>query len=183
MASSSSSPSSYLLPGPTLSSLASMGSKSTLMKPNLPPPVQLSTPFHSIHHMSHPPLAQPFFRSSMPVNSHPNMTRSTPVGDSSHLLTVATANPSSTAMLSTHSSDENNGNGACGGSSGSGGHSLSQSMESINNIGLTDDEVGTNKCSFRTDRYLWLSYTKTTIATWHRSIPNRSILFVDLLVR
>ena len=172
--------SSYLLPGPTPSSLTSIGSKSALMKSSLPPPVPLSSPYHSLHHMSHPPLPpQSYFRSSMPGNPHPHMTRNTPVGDSSHPLTVTTANPSSLALSSMNNSDENNGGG--GGSSGSGGHSLSQSMESINNIGLTDDEVGNNKCSFRADRYHSLSH-KTKIATWHRSISNRSVLFVDLLV-
>jgi hypothetical protein len=47
-----------------------------------------------------------------------------------------------------------NNNGDDSGGSGSGGHSLSQSMESINNIGLADDEVSEAKeCnSFTSDK-------------------------------
>ncbi|CAF4873428.1 unnamed protein product, partial [Rotaria magnacalcarata] len=39
--------------------------------------------------------------------------------------------------MPTNNGDDSGGGGGGGGSSG---HSLSQSMESINNIGLTDDE-------------------------------------------
>jgi hypothetical protein len=45
-------------------------------------------------------------------------------------------------MLISNNNDDGGGGGGGGGSSG---HSLSQSMESINNIGLTDDEVSKNK--------------------------------------
>jgi hypothetical protein len=42
-------------------------------------------------------------------------------------------------VLTTNNGDDSGGGG------GSSGHSLSQSMESINNIGLTDDEVSETK--------------------------------------
>jgi hypothetical protein len=49
-------------------------------------------------------------------------------------------NNNNTSVLTTNNGDDNGGGGGS-----SSGHSLSQSMESINNIGLTDDEVSETK--------------------------------------
>jgi hypothetical protein len=48
-------------------------------------------------------------------------------------------NNNTSSMMTNNNGDDNGGGG------GSSGHSLSQSMESINNIGLTDDEVSETK--------------------------------------
>ena len=119
----------YLLPAPG----SSMGSKSALIKQNLPSSGPLPAAFHSVHHLSHPPLAQPFHRTSMSSHLNQHMSRATSSNDASHSLT-ASHPANANALLTTNNGDDSGG--------GSSGHSLSQSMESINNIGLTDDEVG-----------------------------------------
>jgi hypothetical protein len=58
------------------------------------------------------------------------------------LLITNNNNNNTSSMLTSNNNDDGGGGGGGGGSSG---HSLSQSMESINNIGLTDDEVSKNK--------------------------------------
>ena len=121
----------YLLPGPA----SSLGSKSTLMKQNLPASGPIPAAFHSVHHLSHPQLAQPFHRTAMSNHLNQHMSRAAPSNDASHSLTASHAGNANT-LLTTNNGDDT------GGGSGSSGHSLSQSMESINNIGLTDDEVG-----------------------------------------
>jgi hypothetical protein len=106
-----SSSSTYLLPGP---SSTIIGSKSILIKQSPP------TILHPVHHQFHPP--------SLSSHSHQQIVKSIPSNDTFHSLTVMNPNNG------TNTNEDN-------GSSGSNGHSLSQSMESINNIGLTDDEV------------------------------------------
>jgi len=101
-----SSPSTYLLPGP---SSTVIGSKSILIKQSSP------TMFHPVHRQYHRP-------------SHQQIVNSIPSNDTFHSLTVANIN-------------NGNNNNKEDSNSGSNGHSLSQSMESINNIGLPDDEV------------------------------------------
>jgi hypothetical protein len=111
-----SSPSTFLLPGSS-----SLGSKSILMKQSPP------TLFHAIHHQ----YQHPFHRPSISSHSHQQMMKSIPNNDTFHPLTVPNTN-NGTSLL-TNNNDDNG--------SVSNGHSLSQSMESINNIGLPDDEV------------------------------------------
>jgi hypothetical protein len=142
MASSSSA---YLLPG----SSSSLGSKSTLIKQTLLPP-PLPPPLQSVHHVPHHQVQHSFHRSSPSSHSHQQFLRTTPNSDTFHSLTVTNTN-NGNSLLTTNNNNNNNtsvltnNNGDDSGGSGSGGHSLSQSMESINNIGLTDDEVSENK--------------------------------------
>jgi hypothetical protein len=141
----------YLLPGTS----PSIGSKSTLIKQTLPPPVTVSTPpFHSAHHVAHHHLQHPFHRTAALSHAHQQFSRITPNNDTFHSLTVTNTN-NGTSLLTTNNNNNNNNNtssvlttnngddssGGGGGGGGSSGHSLSQSMESINNIGLIDDEV------------------------------------------
>ena len=122
MASSSST---YLLPGSSSSS-SLIGSQSLLIKQS-PPAI--------LHQFQHRP--------SYSSHSHQQMVKSIPTSDTFHALTVtnnnnrttllATNNNNTSSLLIASHHDDNNG--------GSNGHSLSQSMESINNIGLPDDEV------------------------------------------
>lgn len=67
-------------------------------------------------------------KSLLPPMLHPRapLLKPMPTGEPFH--------PLSSALLSTPNPNDDSG-------SGSNGHSLSQSMESINNIGLPDDEV------------------------------------------
>lgn len=141
-----SSTSTYLLPEP--SSL--IGSKSILIKQTSP------TIMHPVHHQFQHPLHRP--PPSFPVltHSHQQMIKSMPTNDTFHSLTVAninngnsllTTNSSNTSTVlttttnnNTNSSNPNN-NNSDELSNGLNGHSLSQSMESINNVGLQDDEV------------------------------------------
>jgi hypothetical protein len=127
-------PAAYLLPGPP----PTIGSKSPLIKQMLP----AGTVPASLH-----PVQLPLHRPPIPSHPHHQFSRPAPnTADAFHSLTVtnpnngnsllttsANSNPSS--AFGTNNAEENSG------SSGSGGHSLSQSMESINNIGFTDDEV------------------------------------------
>ena len=109
-----SSPSTYLLPGPpTL-----LGSKPILIKPS--PPAIL-----------HPSIHQ---RPSLSTHVHPQMMKSMSPNDTFHPLTITTTTNGTSVLQANHNNNED-----C--SNGSNGHSLSQSMESINNIGLPDDEV------------------------------------------
>ena len=147
MASSSSA---YFLPGPS----PSIGSKSTLIKGNFPPPP--TGAIQSVHHIAQHQLHHhPIHRPSASLHSHQPYSRTAPNGDIFHSLTVANTgngaallttnnnnnnnppanNHSAPTVLTTINTDDNGGGG------GSSGHSLSQSMESINNIGLSDDEV------------------------------------------
>ncbi|CAF4296417.1 unnamed protein product, partial [Rotaria magnacalcarata] len=72
-----------------------------------------------------------------------------PTNDSFHSLTVTNLNNGNSlnsnnnpSVLTTNNNNNNNNNNHNDDISGSlNGHSLSQSMESINNIGLQDDEV------------------------------------------
>ncbi len=157
----------YLLPGPS----PLIGSKSTLIKQALPPTMPSSstttipTAIHSVHHIAQHQLHHPTHRSSASSHSHQPYSRITPNGDTFHSLTVTT-NTSNNSALLTANNNNNNNNGSNnnnnnntssmltsnnnddssgGGGGGSSGHSLSQSMESINNIGLTDDEVSKTK--------------------------------------
>ena len=129
----------YLLPGPS----SAMGTKAALMKQTLiPPPPNMHTAQHQIPH--------PMHRSPVSLHSHHQFSRTTPNGDTFHSLAVTNNNNNngtsllptnnhnnSSSILTTNTTDDSGG----GGGGGSSGHSLSQSMESINNIGLTDDEV------------------------------------------
>ncbi|CAF3162412.1 unnamed protein product [Rotaria sp. Silwood2] len=142
----------YLLPGSSSSS--SIGAKTTFIKQLLPKPSQTtgSATLHSVH----PQLQYPFHRSSA---SNQQFSRIAPHVDTLHSLTVNNTN-NGTSLLTTNNNHNTNNNtssvlttnngddsgGGGGGGGGSGGHSLSQSMESINNIGLTDDEVSKKKC-------------------------------------
>lgn len=149
MASSSSA---YLLPAPS----SSISSKSTLIKQTLPPPPPPITAIHSVHHVAQHQLQHPIHRSSASTHSHqPFLRTTTPNNDTFHSLTVSNPN-GGTSLLTTNNNNNNNCNNNNNTSSvlttnnsddnsGSGGHSLSQSMESINNIGLTDDEVSRKK--------------------------------------
>jgi hypothetical protein len=134
----------YLLPGST----SSIGSKSTLMKQTLPPPL---TAMHSVHQVAQHQLQHPIHRSSASSHSHQPFSRTIPSGDTFHSLTVPNNNNNSTSLLTTNANHTNNtssvltSNNSDDNGGGSSGHSLSQSMESINNIGLTDDEVSTTK--------------------------------------
>lgn len=139
----------YLLPGPA----PSIGSKSTLIKANFPP--HPTAAIQSVHHMAQHQLHHPIHRPSASLHSHQPYSRTAPNGDIFHSLTIANtgngaallttnhnnnnntpaSNNSSPTVLTTINTDDNSGGG------GSSGHSLSQSMESINNIGLSDDEV------------------------------------------
>jgi hypothetical protein len=156
----------YLLPG----SSPAIGSKSTLIKQTFPPPSSATVPmptFQSAHHVTHHQLQHPLHRSPALSYSHQQFSRMTPNSDTFHSLTVTNTN-NGTSLLTTNNNINNNNNntssvltnnngddsGGGGGGSGSGGHSLSQSMESINNIGLADDEVSEAKeCnSFTSDK-------------------------------
>jgi hypothetical protein len=130
MASSSST---YLLPGP---SSTVIGSKSILIKQSSP------TVFHPVRHQFPYPLHRP------PVSSHSHqqIVKSIPANDTFHTNTN-----NGTSLLTSNNNDDSSGGG------GSNGHSLSQSMESINNIGLTDDEVRQRYVSY------CLSYTYVKI--------------------
>ncbi len=65
---------------------------------------------------------------------HRPMMKSIPTSNTFHSLTVPNMNNNNSSLiLTTNNHDDSSG--------GSNGHSLSQSMESINNIGLPDDEV------------------------------------------
>ena len=121
--------SSYLLPGSP-----PIGSKSVLIKQTPPPPPT----FHPIPHQ----FQHPFHRPPMSSHIHQQYLKSIPNGDTFHSLTVTNTNNGSSllttnnnnnnlsSVLTTNNNDDNNIGGG-----------LSQSMESINNIGLTDDEV------------------------------------------
>ncbi len=147
MASSSSA---YLLPGPS----SSIGSQSALIKQTLQPPQPPTTAIHSVHHVAQHQLQYPIHRSSASSHSHQPFLRTTPSGDTFHSLTVTNTNNSSPLLITNNNnnntssmltSNNNDDGGGGGGGGGSSGHSLSQSMESINNIGLTDDEVSETK--------------------------------------
>ncbi len=147
----------YLLPGPS----PLIGSKSTLIKQTLPPPTPpqpstttTPTSIHSVHHIAQHQFHHPTHRSSASLHSHQPYSRTTPTGDTFHSLTVTNTNNSSPLLITNNNnnntssmliSNNNDDGGGGGGGGGSSGHSLSQSMESINNIGLTDDEVSKNK--------------------------------------
>ena len=153
----------YLLPGPA----SSIGSKSSLIKQNLPASSgPLPAAFHSVHHLSHPQLAQPFHRTSMSTHLNQHMSRAPPSNDASHSL-IASHPANANALLTT-----NNGDDGGGGGSGSSGHSLSQSMESINNIGLADDEVGKRQQRVRSRSKHPIGFlsghSKTISITWPR---------------
>lgn len=94
-------------------SSAIIGSKSILINQSPSP-----TMFHPIHHQFHRP------------SPHQQIVKNIPSHDTFHSLTVT-------------NTQNNTNNNEDSGSNGSNGHSLSQSMESINNIGLNDDEVRT----------------------------------------
>ncbi|CAF4298071.1 unnamed protein product, partial [Rotaria magnacalcarata] len=71
-----------------------------------------------------------------------------PTNDSFHSLTVTNLNNGNSlnsnnnpSVLTTNNNNNNNNNHNDDISGSLNGHSLSQSMESINNIGLQDDEV------------------------------------------
>ncbi|CAF2523275.1 unnamed protein product [Rotaria sp. Silwood2] len=125
-----SSSSTYLLSDPTTSLI---GSKSILIKQSSP------TMFHSVQHQFQHPLHRP----PLPLHSHQQIVKSIPANDTFHSLTVpninngnsllTTNNNNGSSVLTTNNNDEISGS--------LNGHSLSQSMESINNIGLQDDEV------------------------------------------
>jgi hypothetical protein len=109
--------STYFLPGPSSSLI---NSKSLLIKQS-PPPI-----LHPIHQQFQHPLHRPFVPSN-PMKSIPN-------SDTYHGTSLLTTNNNNTSsILTTNYNDDSSG--------GSNGHSLSQSMESINNIGSPDDEV------------------------------------------
>ncbi|CAF2975959.1 unnamed protein product [Rotaria sp. Silwood2] len=124
-----SSSSTYLLSDPTTSLI---GSKSILIKQSSP------TMFHSVQHQFQHPLHRP----PLPLHSHQQIVKSIPANDTFHSLTVpninngnsllTTNNNNGSSVLTTNNNDEISGS--------LNGHSLSQSMESINNIGLQDDE-------------------------------------------
>ncbi|CAF1524425.1 unnamed protein product [Adineta steineri] len=134
-----SSPSTYFLPGPQSTS-SLLGSKSILIKQSPPPMI------HSVHHQQQHqqqfqhPLHRPFISS----HSHQQIMKSIPNNDTFHPLTVTNSNNGTSLITANHNNNNNNNNNNDDNSgSGSNGHSLSQSMESINNIGLPDDEVRT----------------------------------------
>jgi hypothetical protein len=123
----------YLLPG----SSPTIGSKSVFIKQSPPPPI-----FHPIPHQ----FQHPYHRPPIPSHIHQHYSKSIPNGDTFHPLTVNSDNNGNTllttnnnnntsSMLTTNNNDDSNTNG------GPNNHSLSQSMESINNIGSPDDEV------------------------------------------
>ncbi len=129
----------YLLPGPSSTTV----SKSTLIKHTLPPS---STVPATLHHVAHHQIQHPLHRPSIPSHhSHPQFSRTTSNNDTFHSLTVANTNNGNSLLMTNNNNNSNtpsllttnNGDD----NSGSGGHSLSHSMESINNIGFTDDEV------------------------------------------
>ncbi|CAF1064682.1 unnamed protein product [Rotaria sp. Silwood1] len=130
----------YLLPGPSSSPI---GAKAALIKQILPKSSQItgSTTLHSVH----PQLQYPLHRSSA---SNQQFSRITSNVDTLHSLTVTNTNNGTSLLMTNNNHNTNNNtssmlttnNGDDSGGGGSGGHSLSQSMESINNIGLTDDE-------------------------------------------
>ena len=148
--------SAYILPGP----IPSLNAKSTLMKQTLlPPPPPLPPSSAAIHAIHHHAAQHPLHRSPATLQSHPAYSRITSNGDTFQPLTIASTN-NGTSLLTTNHNNNNNNNtstvltsninddnsgGNSSTSGGSSGHSLSQSMESINNIGLTDDEVRTMK--------------------------------------
>lgn len=142
----------YIVPGP----VPSLGAKPTLMKQNLLPPPPTTSAIHALHHQ----VVQ--HQLQYPLHRSPAYPRGTPNADTFQPLTIANTN-SGTSLLTTNNHNNHNhnntasvltcnsnddsggGNGSTSGGGGSSGHSLSQSMESINNIGLTDDEVRTMK--------------------------------------
>lgn len=139
----------YLLTAPQ----SSIGTKSTVIKQTLPKPLQAtgSATLHSVHHAASHQLQYPFQRSSTSTNSHQQFSKMAPNGDTFQSLTP-TSNNNATLLVTNNQHNvsnntssaltvNNNDDSGGGGGSGSGGHSLSQSMESINNIGLSDDEV------------------------------------------
>ncbi|CAM2698854.1 unnamed protein product [Rotaria socialis] len=131
----------YLLPEPS----SSIGTKSAMIKQTLtkPPQATGSATLHSVHHVASHQIPYPFQRSSASANSYQQFSRIPSNGDTLHSLVTANTN-NAASLLTTHNNNTssvlstNNGDDSGGG--GSSGHSLSQSMESINNIGLTDDE-------------------------------------------
>ncbi|CAF2048642.1 unnamed protein product [Rotaria magnacalcarata] len=136
----------YLLPEPS----SSIGTKSAMIKQTLTrsPQATGSATLHSVHHVASHQIPYPFQRSSAPANSYQQFSRIPSNGDTLHSLTTTntnnaaslstTHNNSTSSVMPTNNGDDSGGGGGGGGSSG---HSLSQSMESINNIGLTDDEL------------------------------------------
>jgi hypothetical protein len=64
---------------------------------------------------------------------HAHIVKSIPTNETFHSFPVPNTNNGSSFLPTNHHDDS--------GGSSSNGHSLSQSMESINNVGLTDDEV------------------------------------------
>ncbi|UJR31183.1 hypothetical protein I4U23_018690 [Adineta vaga] len=125
----------YLLPGPS----STIGSKSPLIKQMLP---TAPATLHSVSNVAHHQVQLPLHRSSISSHSHQQFSRPTSNTDTFHSLTVPhTNNVNSLLTVTTTSNNNPNNIEENGGGSGSSGHSLSQSMESINNIGFTDDEV------------------------------------------
>ena len=152
----------YLLPGPS----PSIGVKSTLIKPTFPPlPPPPPTAIQSVHHFAQQHhFHHPIHRSSASLHSHQPYSRPPPNGDIFPSLTTVAGTGNGATLLTTNNTNINNNSSTPnvlttintddnvvrsgsngGGSGGSSGHSLSQSMESINNIGLSDDEVSTRK--------------------------------------
>ncbi|CAF1323631.1 unnamed protein product [Rotaria magnacalcarata] len=138
-----SSTSAYLLPEPSSSLL---GAKSILIKQSSP--AMLHPLHHQFQHSFHRPPP------SLPSYAHHHhqqqMMKSMPTNDSFHSLTVTNLNNGNSlnsnnnpSVLTTNNNNNNNNNHNDDISGSLNGHSLSQSMESINNIGLQDDEVRT----------------------------------------
>jgi len=136
----------YLLPGPSSTTV----SKSTLIKHTLPPSSTVPATLPSVHHVAHHQIQHPLHRPSISSHhSHQQFSRTPSNNDTFHSLTVANTNNGNSLLMTNNNNNNsntpslltnNNGDDNSGGS-GSGGHSLSHSMESINNIGFTDDEV------------------------------------------
>ncbi|CAF1659477.1 unnamed protein product, partial [Adineta ricciae] len=147
----------YLLPGPS----PTIDSKSPLIKQMIPTgaPAAMTVPataLHSLHNFAHHQIQFPLHRSSISSHSHQQLSRTTPTTDTFHSLTIPNPSNSNSLLTTVPTNNNNNNNNNItnnassvfptnnleenGGGSGSSGHSLSQSMESINNIGFTDDE-------------------------------------------
>ena len=129
----------YFLPEP---SSPLIGAKPILLK---------QSPSTIVHPVQHPSQLS-FHHPSIPSNPHQQIVKS--ISNSDTLRSLAAMNTNNgTSLLTTNNKNPNHNTSSLSSSvlttnntndigNGLNGHSLSQSMESVNNIGLQDDEVG-----------------------------------------
>ena len=146
----------YLTP----ESSSTSGAKLTLVKPTTTKTSQLPAPImlHSTRHATCHQLPYSLKRSSTSLRSFQQFSRTVPSSDTFHSPPVPNIN-NGTSLSTAHGNHIHHNNNSNNNTvpvftnniddgSGCGGHSLSQSMESIDNVDLTVDEVSKKGIKF-----------------------------------